>query len=148
MEVILLEKVGRLGNLGDKVSVKPGFGRNYLIPYGKAVSASAENLAAFEARRAELEAAAAERLAAAQARAAQLADCSVTIACRAGDEGKLFGSVGVRDIAEAVTAQGVAVEKSEVKMPQGSIRETGEYEVTLQLHGDVSVDIRVVVTAD
>ena len=148
MEVILLEKVGKLGNLGDKVNVKSGYGRNYLIPYGKAVSASKDNLAAFEARRAELEAAAADKLAAAEARAAQLEEFSVTITSKAGDEGKLFGSIGVRDVADAITAAGIDVAKSEVKMPEGSIRDLGEYPVTLQLHSDVSVEIYVVVAGE
>ena len=111
------------------------------------MSATKDNLAQFEARRAELEAAAEEKLAGAQSRAAQLDEFSVTIASKAGDEGKLFGSVGVRDVADAVTAAGVAVEKSEVKMPEGSIRDLGEYSITLQLHSDVSVEITVVVEA-
>ena len=148
MEVILLEKVGKLGTLGDKVTVKAGYGRNYLIPYGKAVSATKDSLAEFEARRADLEAAAADKLAAAESRAAQLEEFSITITSKAGDEGKLFGSVGVRDVADAVTAAGIAIEKSEVKMPEGSIRELGEYPITLQLHSDVSVEITVVVDAD
>ena len=114
MDVILLEKVGGLGNLGDKVKVKSGFGRNFLVPYGKAVSATAENVARFEAQRAELEKVAAERTAEAQARAEKLAGLRITIAANAGDEGKLFGSVGTRDIADAITAAGNAVSKSEV----------------------------------
>jgi large subunit ribosomal protein L9 len=148
MEVILLEKVGKLGNLGDKINVKAGYGRNYLIPYGKAVSATKDNLAAFEERRSELEAAAVDKLTTAQTRAAQLEEFSVTITSKAGDEGKLFGSIGVRDVADAVSAAGVAVEKSEVKMPIGSIRDLGEYPITLQLHTDVSVEINVIVIAE
>ena len=144
MEVILLEKVGGLGNLGDKVRVKGGFGRNYLIPYGKAVSATADNTARFEARRAELEAAANERLQGAEARAAKLAELSITIKANAGDEGKLFGSVGTRDIAEAITAaSGVEVGKSEVRLPNGLIRSLGDYEIDLQLHSDVTQTIKV-----
>lgn len=144
MEVILLEKVGGLGNLGDKVRVKGGFGRNYLIPYGKAVSATPVNVAHFEARRAELEASANERLQAAEARAAQLAGFTVTLKANAGDEGKLFGSIGTRDIADAVTAgAGVEVSKSEVRLPNGLIRMLGDYEVDLQFHSDVTQTIKV-----
>ncbi len=148
MQVILLEKVGRLGNLGDKVNVKSGYGRNFLIPYGKAVAATEENVAAFEQRRAELEAAAAERRAQAEARAAQLADLVVTIGANAGDEGRLFGSIGTRDIAEAITKAGVAVEKSEVRLPEGVIREVGEFEVDIQLHSDVMQPVKIVVAAE
>ncbi|MDX1453602.1 MAG: 50S ribosomal protein L9 [Oleiphilaceae bacterium] len=148
MEVILLEKVGKLGGLGDKVSVKSGFGRNFLIPYGKAVPANEANIAEFEARRAELEKAAADKLAAAQARAEQLTDKSVTIASKAGDEGKLFGSIGVRDIADAITAAGVEVSKSEVRLPEGPLRAVGDYEITLQLHSDVEAVIKLSVVAE
>ncbi|HET8710957.1 MAG TPA: 50S ribosomal protein L9, partial [Spongiibacteraceae bacterium] len=146
MQVILLEKVGRLGNLGDQVNVKPGYGRNYLLPLGKAVAATKENIAEFETRRAALEAAAAERRGTAEARAAKLAELVVTIAANAGDEGKLFGSIGTRDIADAITAAGVAVEKSEVRLPNGVIRETGEFQVDVQLHSDVmqAIILRVV----
>ncbi len=146
MQVILLEKVGRLGNLGDQVNVKPGYGRNYLLPLGKAVAATKENIAEFETRRAALEAAAAERRGTAEARAAKLAELVVTIAANAGDEGKLFGSIGTRDIADAITAAGVAVEKSEVRLPNGVIRETGEFQVDVQLHSDVmqAITLRVV----
>ncbi len=145
MQVILLEKVGKLGNLGDEVSVKSGFGRNYLIPYGKAVPATKDNVAQFEARRSELEAAAAEKKAAAEARAAQLAELSLTIEANAGDEGKLFGSIGTRDIADLVTAKGVEINKSEVRLPEGVIRDLGEYEVTIQLHSEVSQAIKLAV---
>ncbi|MBD3610723.1 MAG: 50S ribosomal protein L9 [Gammaproteobacteria bacterium] len=148
MEVILLEKVANLGNLGDKVNVKPGFGRNFLLPQGKAVAATAANVADFEARRAELEKAAAEVLAAAQARADKLNETSVEIARNAGDEGKLFGSVGTQDIADALTASGVEVAKSEVRMPEGALREVGEFDIDVQLHSDVSVTIKVVVVAE
>ncbi|MGM0571076.1 50S ribosomal protein L9 [Marinobacter sp.] len=148
MEVILLEKVANLGSLGDKVKVKSGYGRNYLLPYGKAVAATAENLKAFEERRAELEKAAADKLAAAQSRAEALEGQSFTISSKAGDEGKLFGSIGVRDIADAITAGGTEVEKSEVRLPEGPIRVTGEYEIELQLHTDVTVTIQLAVVAD
>ena len=148
MNVILLEKVGKLGNIGDQVSVKSGFGRNFLIPQGKAIPATTANVADFEARRAELEAAAAEKKAAAEARAAQLADLAVTIAANAGDEGKLFGSLGTRDLAEAITAAGVEVSKSEVKLPQGTLREVGEYEIDVQLHAEVTETVKVVVEAE
>lgn len=148
MDVILLEKVAKLGSLGDKVSVKSGFGRNFLIPYGKAVPATSQNLADFEERRAELEAAAATALADAEKRSEALADYTVTIGANAGDEGKLFGSIGTRDIADALTADGKAVKKSEVSMPTGLIRELGNYEITLLLHSDVTVAINVNVVAE
>jgi len=148
MEIILLENVGNLGVLGDKVDVKPGYGRNFLIPQGKAVPATEDNVARFEARRAELEAAAAASLEAAQERAAAVEGLEgVSIAATAGEEGKLFGSVGTRDIADAVTAAGVSVDKSEVRLPEGVIRELGDYEVMLQLHGNVAVSIAVAVIA-
>ncbi|MCH2158766.1 MAG: 50S ribosomal protein L9 [Oleiphilaceae bacterium] len=148
MEVILLEKVGKLGGLGDKVTVKSGFGRNFLIPYGKAVPANAANVAEFEARRAELEKAAAEKLAAAEARAEELNGKAVTIVSKAGDEGKLFGSIGVRDVADAVTAAGTEVSKSEVRLPEGPIRNTGDFEVDVQLHSDVTATINLSVVAE
>ncbi|KZY60931.1 50S ribosomal protein L9 [Oleiphilus sp. HI0071] len=148
MEVILLEKVGKLGGLGDKVTVKSGFGRNFLVPFGKAVPANAENVAQFEARRAELEKAAAEKLAAAEARAAELNEKSVTITSKAGDEGKLFGSIGVRDVADAVTAAGTEVSKSEVRLPEGPIRAVGDYEIDIQLHSDVTATINLAVVAE
>lgn len=148
MEVILLEKVGKLGDLGEKVSVKSGFGRNFLLPQGKAVPANKDNLAAFEARRSELEAAAKERLDAATARAEKLATLSVSIPANAGEEGKLFGSIGTRDVAEAITAAGVEVTKSEVRMPEGVIRDLGEYEIGVQLHSDVSQDVKIAVVPE
>jgi len=148
MQVILLEKVGRLGNLGDQVNVKPGYGRNFLIPFGKAVAATKDNVAEFERRRAELEASAAERRAAAEARATQLAELVVTIGANAGDEGKLFGSIGTRDIADAVTAAGVAVEKSEVRLPNGAIREIGELQIDIQLHSEITQTITLKVVAE
>lgn len=148
MEVILLEKVGRLGTVGDKVSVKSGFGRNYLLPQGKAITATASNTAEFEARRNELEAAANDKLVAAKARAEQLDGLIVTIKANAGDEGKLFGSVGARDIADAITGAGVKVAKSEVKLPEGTLRETGEYDIDVQLHVDVIQAVKLVIEAE
>ena len=148
MEIILLEKIANLGNLGDRVTVKPGYGRNYLIPKGKATAATAENIARFEARRAELESKAAESLASAQTRAERLAELIVTLAAKAGNEGRLFGSIGAADIAEAVSAAGYELKKQEVRLAQGSIRQLGEYDVTLQLHGDVKTHIRVNVIAE
>jgi large subunit ribosomal protein L9 len=149
MDVILLERVGKLGNIGDKVTVKAGYGRNYLIPNQKAIFATAENMTAFEARRAELEAAAAAQLAEAEARAAKLADLgTVTIAANAGDEGKLFGSIGTRDIAEALTAAGVEVAKSEVKLPEGALREIGEFDIDVQVHSEVTQAIKLAVVAE
>lgn len=148
MNVILLEKMGKLGNIGDQVAVKSGFGRNFLIPQGKAIPATAANIADFEARRAELEAAAAEKRNAAEARAAQLAELTVTIGANAGDEGKLFGSLGSRDLALAITAAGVEVSKAEVKLPEGPLRELGEYDIDVQLHAEVIQAVKVVVVAE
>lgn len=148
MEIILLEKVQNLGDLGEKVNVKPGFGRNFLIPTGKAVPATASNVEAFEARRAELEKAAAEKLATAQARADKLAELSVTITRKASDEGKLFGSVSNIDIADAITSVGVEISKSEVRMPEGAIRDTGEFDIAIHLHTDINSTVKVVVAAD
>lgn len=148
MNVILLERIRNLGDLGDEVAVKPGFARNFLIPQGKAVRATAENRSVFEERRAELERVANERLGEAQARAATLEGMAVTIVVKAGDEGKLYGSVGTQDIAEAVVAKGVEVEKSEVRLPEGPIRSIGEYEIDLQLHSDLTVAIKVSVVAE
>jgi large subunit ribosomal protein L9 len=143
VEVILLKNVGRLGALGDKVSVRPGYGRNYLIPSGFAVSATDANLEAFEARRAELEQLATEQLAEARARRDRFEGMSVTIARRAGEQGRLFGSVGTGDIADAVTAAGVELSKGEVKLSGGPFRAAGEYEVTLHLHPEVDATITV-----
>lgn len=147
MEVILLERVGRLGTVGDRVNVRAGYGRNYLLPQRKAVVATANNVADFEERRAELEAAAGERKKFAASRAEKLAELVVTIAANASEEGKLFGSVGARDIAEAVTAGGVEVAKSEVKLPTGTLREVGEYDVDVQLHEDVLQTVKVIVVS-
>jgi large subunit ribosomal protein L9 len=148
MEVILLEKVENLGALGDKVNVKPGYGRNYLIPGGKAAAATAENVAVFEARRAELEQAAAEALAAAESRRDKLQDMNITLACKAGDEGKLFGSIGNTDIANAITDAGVQLEKREVRLPNGPIRTVGEHEVELHLHTDVNATVKITIDAE
>lgn len=148
MEVILLDKVGKLGNIGDKVAVKAGFGRNFLLPQGKAVAATATNIAEFETRRAGLEAAAAAKKAEAEARAAKLAELSVTIAANAGDEGRLFGSIGTRDIAEAITAAGVEVTKAEVRLPEGALREVGQYEIDVQLHSEVTQVVTLAVVAE
>lgn len=148
MELILLQKVVNLGGLGDKVKVKPGYGRNYLIPYGKAVPATADNIAAFEAKRAEYEAKANKILADAEARKAKLEGAVVTIAANASTEGKLFGSVGPRDIAEAFTAAGLPLTKSEVVMGEGAIRRTGEFDINVHLHADVETTVKVIVTGE
>lgn len=147
MRVILQEKVANLGNVGDQVTVKPGYGRNFLIPYGKAAPATPQAIAEFEKRRAGLEKAAAELLAQAQQRADKLATMTVSVAANASEEGKLFGSIGPRDIAEAVSAAGVAVEKREINLPEGPIRVTGEYEIDVQFHSDVKATVKVVVKA-
>jgi large subunit ribosomal protein L9 len=148
MELILLEKIQNLGTLGDKVAVRPGYGRNYLIPKGMAVQASADNLARFEQRRAELEQAQADGLAAAQARADVLREVRVSIARKAGEGGRLFGSVGTTDIAEAVTAAGFELHKHEVRLPEGPLRQAGEYDVVLHLHTDVDATVKVEVVPE
>jgi len=148
MEIILLEKIANLGAMGEKVHVKPGFGRNYLIPQGKAAPATAKNIAEYEGRRAELEKAAAEALAAAEARREVLVEKVITITSKAGDEGKLFGSVGTADIAEVITEQLVAVERHEVRLPDGAFRVLGEHDVQLQLHTDVDVIIKLLIEAE
>ena len=145
MEVILLERVENLGGLGDQVKVRPGYGRNYLVPQGKAKPATPENIKYFEERRAELEKAAAEAQAAAEARRDRVAELALNIAAKAGDEGKLFGSVGPADIADAATAAGVEIAKHEVRMPEGPIRVTGEYDVHVHLYTEVDTHVRVVV---
>ncbi len=146
MRVILLEKIGNLGNLGDQVNVRAGYGRNYLIPFGKAVPATAANLESFEARRAELERIAAGKKAEAQARADRLVGLgTVTMAANAGDEGKLFGSIGTRDIADALTAAGVEVCKSEVRLPNGALRDLGEYDIDVQVHSEVTATVKLAV---
>jgi large subunit ribosomal protein L9 len=148
MEIILLEKVENLGKLGDRVTVKPGYGRNYLIPKGKATEATAANAARFEARRAELEQTAADALVRAKARAEQLAELIVTLTVKAGNEGRLYGSVGAADIAAAVSAAGIELNKHEVRMPAGPIRLVGEYGVNIQLHADVKTEIHVNIVAE
>ena len=149
MDIILLEKIRNLGALGDKVNVKSGYARNFLIPQGKAVFATVENIAEFEARKVELEKKAAVELQAAEARAAKVNALEpISLVARASEEGRLFGSIGVRDLADAITAAGVAVEKHEVSMPEGPIHEVGEYEVDVLLHSDVTGKVSVVVTAE
>lgn len=148
MELILLQKVTNLGTLGDKVKVKPGYGRNYLVPQGKAVPATAANVAEFEAKRAEYEAKAKATHDEADARKAKLEGASVTIKANASTEGKLFGSVGPRDIADAFTAAGLPLEKSEVVLGEGAFRNVGEYEVVAKLHADVETTLKVVIEAE
>ncbi len=148
MELILLQKVTNLGGLGDKVTVKPGYGRNYLVPTGKAVPANAANIAAFEAKRAEYEAKAKDILSAAEGRKAKLEGASVTIHANASTEGKLFGSVGTRDVAEAFTKAGFKLEKSEVVMGEGPIRRIGEFDVLVHLHADVEAKVKVIVAPE
>jgi len=148
MEVILLEKVANLGDLGEKVTIKAGYGRNYLVPQGKAVAATADKIKEFEARRAELEKAAAAKLAAANARAKTLDALSIVISHKAGDEGKLFGSVGTQNIADALTEAGAKVEKHEVRMPDGVIRQIGSYDIDINLHTDVVVTKSIEITAE
>lgn len=148
MEVILLEKVDNLGGLGDKVNVKSGYGRNYLIPSKKAVAATKDNVVAFEARRAELEKQAAESLAAAEARKAKLESITAKVARKAGDEGRLFGSVGTADIAQAAIAAGAELIKREVRLPEGPFHTTGEFEVQVHLHTDVDAIVKLVIEAE
>lgn len=148
MEIILLQKVANLGNIGDRVKVKSGYGRNFLLPQGKATIATADNIAKFEARRAELEKQAQQELAAAQARAAKLEGFKLTISAKAGTEGKLFGSIGTTDVAESVSKAGHKIERSEVRLGGGPIRHIGEHVVQLQFHADVIVEVPVIVTAE
>ncbi len=148
MEVILLEKIANLGNLGDKVSIKSGYGRNYLVPQGKAVPATATKVAEFEARRAELEKAAVEKLQVAQARGNEISKLQIVIAHKAGDEGRLFGSVGTHNIAEAITVAGVPVEKQEIRLPHGAIRHIGEYDIDITVHTDVVVTLPIKIVAE
>jgi len=143
MEIILLQKVANLGNIGDRVKVKSGFGRNYLLPQGKATVATPENIARFEARRAELEKAATEHFTSAEQRATQLKEFKLVIPAKAGTEGKLFGSVGTSDIAEAATRAGISIQRSEVRLPNGALRTIGDHTVTLHLHADVDVPLAV-----
>lgn len=148
MEIILMQKVANLGNIGDKVKVKAGYGRNYLLPQGKATLATPENVAKFEARRAEFEKAAKDEQASAQARAAKLEGFKLTLTAKAGGEGKLFGSVGNSDIVEALKKAGHTVERAEVRMPNGPIRQAGEHVVQLHLHTDVNVELPVIVVGE
>jgi large subunit ribosomal protein L9 len=148
VDVILLQRIKNLGKLGDKVSVKAGYGRNFLIPQGKAVSATEANTSAFEARRAELEKQEAEVLNSAQSRADKLNEVNVVITAKAGDEGKLFGSIGTRDIADALTASGIEVDRAEVRLPNGALRHTGEFNVAVQLHHDVTAEVLVTIVSE
>ena len=145
MEVILLERIAGLGGLGDRVDVKPGYARNYLVPQGKALSATERNIARFEERRAELERQAADEVTRAQRRSEDLAALDLIVTRRAGGEGRLFGSVGIIDVAEAATEAGVEVRRNEVRMPDGPIRQTGRYEVAVRVHPDVEAAVRVAV---
>ena len=149
MQVILLEKMQKLGNLGDEVTVKAGFGRNFLVPQGKALPANKQNREVFEARRSELEAAAAKLLSEAEQRKVKLVEAGdVNIMANAGIEGKLFGSVGAVDIAEALNAAGADIERKEVRLPTGALRHTGEYDIDIQLHSDVVVTVKVSITSE
>ena len=148
MEVILLQKVANLGNIGDRVKVKSGYGRNFLLPTGKATVATAANIAKFEVIRADLEKKAAAELTSASARAEALKEFRLELKAKAGNEGKLFGSVGTADIADALSAAGHAIERAEVRLPEGPIRLVGEHAVTLHLHADVDVQITVAITAE
>lgn len=148
MEIILLEKVQNLGELGDLVKVKPGYARNYLVPQGKATFATEENKAAFEQRRKELETAAAERLEAARTRAQQMENLVIEVTRKASEEGKLFGSVSTVDIADAVGARGMTLEKSEIILDEGALKTLGEYEVGISLHPEVHFNIRIIVNAE
>lgn len=148
MEVILLEKVENLGNIGDLVKVKSGYGRNFLLPKGKATLATAENIAAFEARRAELEQKQADERASAEARARQLVGLELKLTAKSGTEGKLFGSLGTIDIAEACAQAGIPVQRSEIRLPHGPIRVLGEHEIEIHLHTDINVTVRVEVVPD
>ncbi len=148
MDIILLEKVDRLGKLGDVVNVKPGFARNFLLPFGKAKIANAENIKELEGRRAEFEAKEAEVLATAQERKVKLDTMSISITSKSGAEGKLFGSVGNADIADAITAAGATVEKKDVRMPTGPLREAGEYEIDIHLHTDVDATVKLTVIGE
>ena len=148
MNVILLQKVANLGNIGDRVKVRSGYGRNFLLPQGKATVATPDNVARFEARREELERAAREHLSSATERAAALQDYKLVITAKAGTEGKLFGSIGTSDIAEALGKQGFNVERSEVRMPNGPLRMVGEHSVGLHLHADIDVPVAVSIVAE
>jgi large subunit ribosomal protein L9 len=148
MEVILLQKIANLGDIGDRVQVKPGFGRNYLLPGGKATLATPENIAKFESRRAELEAKAASDLTSAKARAAALEGFKLSLTAKAGSEGKLFGSIGTADIAEACQKAGHAIERAEVRLPGGPIRTVGEHVISLHLHSDIDIPVPLTIVAE
>ena len=148
MELILLENIQNLGQLGDRVSVRPGYGRNYLVPQGKAVPATKDNIEVFEQRRAELEARAAERKAAAEARRDAVDGQTITIEANASNEGKLYGSVGTRELSDALTEAGFAIDKSEIDLPEGAFRTVGEFEVELHLYAEVTATIRLVIRSD
>lgn len=148
MQIILLENVANLGNLGEQVNVKAGYGRNFLIPQHKAVAATEENIKTFDARRAELQKVADEKLGVAQARAEKISALDITLSTKAGEEGKLFGSITVRDIADAANSRGIDIQKGEIKMPSGPIRELGEFEIKIQLHPDVTATLKVGVIAE
>ena len=148
MQIILLQRIVNLGKLGETVDVKPGYGRNFLIPHGKALPATAANIEKFEARRAELEAEEKKELDTAQERADSLTDVNVIMRAKSGDEGKLFGSIGTRDIAEALTNSGLEVDRAEIKLPEGALRQVGEYNVDIQLHHDVTATILVTILSE
>lgn len=148
MEVILLQKVANLGNIGDRVKVRSGYGRNFLLPEGKATLATPDNVKRFEERRAELERAAREHLSSAEERSAALKDYKLVIRAKAGTEGKLFGSIGTSDIAEAVTREGYKVERSEVRLPAGPLRAVGDHVVQLHLHADIDVPLQISIVAE
>ena len=148
MDIILLQKVANLGNIGDRVKVKSGFGRNYLLPHGKATLATPDNVKRFEARRAELEKAAHEQMSSAEQRAEALKDFKLVIPSKAGTEGKLFGSIGTADIAEAATKAGIKIERSEVRLPNGALRTIGDHSVVLHLHADIDVPLAVTIVAE
>ena len=147
MEVILLEKMGKVGDVGDQITVKAGYARNYLFPFSKAIPATKENIATFEARKGELLKKAAEKLEGEKKRAAQLGGIVVNIEANASDEGKLYGSVGTREIAAAATAGGYEIDKSEVELPEGALQQTGEYAITIHLSPEVSTEIKVLITS-
>ena len=148
MDVILLQKVANLGNIGDRVKVKSGYGRNFLLPKGRATLATPDNVARFEARREELEKLAREQLSSAEERATALKEYKLTITAKAGTEGKLFGSIGTSDIAEALTKQGFKIERSEVRMPNGPLRMVGDHSVGLHLHADIDIPLAVLIVAE
>ena len=148
MQIILLQRIVNLGKLGETVDVKPGYGRNFLIPHGKALPATKANIEKFEARRAELEADEAKEVATAQTRADALTDVNVIMRAKSGDEGKLFGSIGTRDIADALTNAGLEVDRAEVRLPNGALRHTGEFNIAIQLHHDVVAEVLVTIVSE